>query len=83
MKYEEITYTFHARLRMRERRISEMQVAEIVENPDHSFSRGDKRIVQRAMPRGRRIEIVYVEEQIPNGMAARVITVIRRAGSTT
>lgn len=83
MKYTEITYTAHARRRMRERRISEKQIADILENPDRSFHRGDKRIVHRMMPRGRRIEIVFVDEQRPDGMIARVITVIRRAGATS
>lgn len=82
MKYAEITYTAHARLRMRERRVTETQVADILEHPDHSFSRDNKLVAQRVMPRGRRIEVVFVEVQTANGLAARIITVIRRAGST-
>jgi hypothetical protein len=83
MKYAQITYTAHARLRMRERRISDQQIVDILENPDRTISRGDKRVVQQIMPRGRRLEVIFVEERLSTGVAARVITVIRRAGSTT
>ncbi|MGH2558735.1 MAG: DUF4258 domain-containing protein [Thermomicrobiales bacterium] len=82
-RFAGVTFTVHARIRMGGRKISERQVIDILEHPDRSFSRGKALVVQRVLPRGRRIEIVYVEEQHADGIVAHVITVIRRAGASS
>ena len=65
---------------MKERRISEARVMDILELPSREYWRGEHRVAYRALPRRRGIEVVFVEIERDGLIGARVITVIRRTG---
>ena len=67
---------------MNERRTSEARIIDIIENPMSVFWRGENRVAVHRLPRNRRIEVVFVEVERDGVIGARVITVIRRAGTT-
>lgn len=80
-KYAQVTYAAHARLRMRERFISERQIVNTLEQPDRSFPSKGKLVAERATARGNTLRVVYVEQVGPLGLTAHVISVVRRRGT--
>jgi hypothetical protein len=81
-RYAFVELTIHARTRMKERRVSEARITDTLEHPNDEFWRGEHKVACRDMPRNRRIEVVFVEVERGGVIGARVVTVIRRAGTS-
>lgn len=74
-----ITYSTHARQRMRERGVSEAQVERTVHNPDNVTLQANGRLsAERRAHGGIRLRVVYEERLSPDlGRHAVIVTVIR------
>ena len=80
MAYAGIVYHPHARLRMRQRRISERQVVATVSMPDRrSLGHSGRIVAERTTEVGNTIRVIY--EEIDGGTTAYVWTVMRRGGT--
>jgi hypothetical protein len=78
MKYAKITYAFHARKRMKQRRISERQVIRTLEEPDMTYPSKGKLVAERRTTQGNTLRVVYIESpEGPQVVSAVVITAIR------
>ena len=79
MAYTRIEYDSHARLRMRQRRVSERQVTAALTAPNRRFpSHSGRLVVERQTAIGNTLRVVY--EELEGGTVAYVWTVIRRGG---
>jgi hypothetical protein len=80
-RYHEIIISEHARIRMRERRISEQQVARTINQPDVvKVGAKNRLIAERATSQGNTIRVVYIETQDgPLLVSAVVVTAVRIA----
>ena len=65
---------------MKERRVTEARIIDIIENAVSVFWQDENRVAVRDLPRNRRIEVISVEVEREGVIGVRIITVIRRAG---
>ena len=60
-KYDQIVISEHARVRMRERRISEQQVVRTINQPDVvKVGANNRLIAERTTSQGNRLRVVYI-----------------------
>lgn len=81
-RYGRVEYHPHARLRMRQRRVSEQQVARVIDAPDRTGPSVDppgRIVAERDTAIGNTLRVVYVERD--RGATAFVLTVYRRGGT--
>lgn len=75
MEYRRLSYTFHARLRMAERVISEADVLRVMNAPDLSYPSYGKRVAEDVFEGGRLLRIVFVDTP-ESGSDAKIISAI-------
>ena len=82
-RYGRVEYHPHARLRMRQRRVSERQVERAIESPTRrqpSTNPPGRIVAERDTAVGNTLRIVYVERE--GGATAFVLTVYRIGGTS-
>jgi len=82
-RYGRVEYHPHARLRMRQRHVSERQVERAIENPTRSEPSADppgRIVAERDTAVGNTLRVVYVERD--RGATAFVLTVYRIGGTS-
>ncbi len=75
VKYEQLSYTRHARQRMRERDVNEADVLRVMNGPDLSYPSYGKRVAQDVFEGERILRIVFVDAP-EAGTDARIISAI-------
>ena len=77
MRYAEIAYTAHARLRIDERSIPERVVVDVLADPDRSYLDHGELVAERVLADGKPWRVAYVEERRGRAVVARVVSVYR------
>jgi hypothetical protein len=81
MAYARIDYHPHARRQMRQRRVSERQVAAAIQNPDRVLPGHSGRLIaERTSELGNVLRVIY--EEWHGGTVAYIRTVYRIGGET-
>lgn len=79
VRYDRIVYTYHARLRMEERSISEELVADILAAPDQTYADKEELVAERVLANRNAWRVVYAEEHGADGLIVRIVSVYRIA----